>query len=236
MIPKRIYQIWFKKSLNTPIPDRTLKFINNVKEWCSYNSYEYILIDDDSDIKKECLQNSKFCKKYANRPVMLSDYIRIYTLYKYGGIYLDCDVKIREGFDSFLDNQLFIGQEPWIEIPDRKFYRFDVGTIGCECYNKLLAFLLSIMDGYLCGCYLEGPSAQEVFRYTPYAFRNPIDMWVAIPDLLPFIIREIWNKEIVAVHDPKILKETTTTFEVFDETCFSANGKYTQHCFHTTWL
>lgn len=47
-------------------------------------------------------------KKWA----FVADYIRIYALYKEGGIYLDSDVKTFRRFDEFLDNRFFIGTEP----------------------------------------------------------------------------------------------------------------------------
>ena len=43
--------------------------------------------------------------KYA----FAADYIRIFALYHYGGIYLDSDVEIIKSFDPFLKHDLFIG-------------------------------------------------------------------------------------------------------------------------------
>ena len=38
-----------------------------------------------------------------------ADYIRLYALYNYGGIYLDSDVEVFNSFDPFLDNVFFSG-------------------------------------------------------------------------------------------------------------------------------
>lgn len=48
----------------------------------------------------------------ARKWAFVADYIRIYALYKYGGIYLDSDVKTYRRFDDFLNNRFFIGTEP----------------------------------------------------------------------------------------------------------------------------
>lgn len=47
-------------------------------------------------------------KKWA----FVADYIRLYALYTEGGIYLDSDVKTFRSFDTFLNNEFFIGTEP----------------------------------------------------------------------------------------------------------------------------
>lgn len=46
-------------------------------------------------------------KKYA----FVSDYVRFYVLYSYGGIYLDVDVEVLKPLDIFLDNDCFAGFE-----------------------------------------------------------------------------------------------------------------------------
>ena len=129
MIPKRVYQIWFNKNGTTDIPEDVLKYIKHVQQWCLMHRYEYVLIDNDSELLKECMASSIFCKRQAHRPVALSDYVRLYALNKFGGIYLDTDVLIKEGFDNFLEGDYFIGYEN-SEASNHRFHRFDVGTFG----------------------------------------------------------------------------------------------------------
>lgn len=52
---------------------------------------------------KEAYEHQKFA--------FVSDYVRMYALYKYGGIYLDTDVEVRKPFDPFLEDPAFIGFE-----------------------------------------------------------------------------------------------------------------------------
>lgn len=46
-------------------------------------------------------------KKYA----FVSDIVRLYALYNYGGIYLDSDIKVLKNFDDLLANRAFTGFE-----------------------------------------------------------------------------------------------------------------------------
>ena len=49
-------------------------------------------------------------KKYA----FAADYIRLYAIYHYGGIYLDSDVEVLKSFDDYLNLTTMIGwQYEW---------------------------------------------------------------------------------------------------------------------------
>jgi len=50
---------------------------------------------------RQTIQN----RKYA----FAADYLRVYALYQYGGIYLDSDVEVTGSFDPFLKHALFTG-------------------------------------------------------------------------------------------------------------------------------
>lgn len=71
--------------------------------------YEFRLWDMEA--MSQC--DSKFFRaavasgKYA----FASDYVRIYALYKFGGIYLDCDVEVLKSFDELLPLPYFICRE-----------------------------------------------------------------------------------------------------------------------------
>ena len=71
-------------------------------------------------------------KKYA----FVSDYVRLYALYKYGGIYLDTDVKVLKSFNNLLNNRAFIGFENEKSI--------GVGVFASEAHNPLLKQMLDL--------------------------------------------------------------------------------------------
>lgn len=95
MIPKLIHYCWLS---NDPIPADLQMFVDSWRHVLS--DYEFILWNFDrfdketSQWVKEAFDN----KKYA----FAADYIRLYALYNYGGIYLDMDVEVLKTFNPFL--------------------------------------------------------------------------------------------------------------------------------------
>ncbi len=104
MIPKIIHFCWLS---NDPYP----KLIEHcLTTWKTVlPEYEFMLWDSKKFDLESTLwtQQSFSTKKYA----FASDYIRLYAVYKYGGIYLDTDVEILKNFDDLLQLPYFIGLE-----------------------------------------------------------------------------------------------------------------------------
>lgn len=104
MIPKTIHYCWFGCS---EMPDSVLKCINSWKK--KLINYEFILWNEKNfnintnDFVKEAYEN----KKYA----FVTDYVRLYVLYNYGGIYMDTDVEVLKNLDVFLKHKAFTGCE-----------------------------------------------------------------------------------------------------------------------------
>lgn len=72
-------------------------------------------------------------KKYA----FAADYIRLYALYNYGGIYLDSDVIVYKPFDDLLGLPYFIGQD--------QIHAFEAAVIGAE---KGCSWIKDVWDTY----------------------------------------------------------------------------------------
>lgn len=53
---------------------------------------------------------------YAEKWAFASDYVRLYAIYQYGGIYLDTDVMVYKSFEPLLFEQAFIGREAGVHI------------------------------------------------------------------------------------------------------------------------
>lgn len=104
MIPKIIHYCWLS---GDPFP----KEIEGCWEsWEKYlPDYEFRLWDKESfkidSIK--WVRQAYEAKKYA----FAADYIRLYVLYNYGGIYLDSDVLCYKPFNDLLHLPYFIGQD-----------------------------------------------------------------------------------------------------------------------------
>lgn len=104
MIPKTIHYCWLS---GDPYPALIAKCIES---WRVYlPDYQFVLWDriKADTIKSEWLKQTIALKKYA----FAADFIRIYSVTHYGGVYLDADVELVASLDPFLDNNFFIGVE-----------------------------------------------------------------------------------------------------------------------------
>ena len=129
-IPKMIHYCWFGESEK---PEIVKKCINSWK----MNLQEYEIIEwneENFDINcnsyvREAHESGKFA--------FVSDYVRVYALYHFGGIYLDTDVEVFKPFDDLLYHDSFWGfeQENYIAT----------STIGASKENTLIK---SFLDSY----------------------------------------------------------------------------------------
>lgn len=132
-IPKKIHYCWFGKKEKPRIVKKCIKSWVNI-----LNEYEIIEWNEDSfDI-----DSNKFVRQAydAGKFAFVSDYVRVYALYNYGGIYLDTDVEVKQQFsDEILSNESFWGFE-------EKNY-IATSTIGTKKGNKLIKKFLDSYDG-----------------------------------------------------------------------------------------
>lgn len=104
MIPKVIHYCWMS---GEPFPELIQECIDSWKKFLP--DYEIIEWNKDNfDVNISSFTKEAFdMKKYA----FVSDYVRLYVLYNYGGIYLDSDIKVLKSFNSLLNNKAFSGFE-----------------------------------------------------------------------------------------------------------------------------
>lgn len=107
MIPKIIHYCWLS---NDPIPSNIQHYMDSWKKYLP--DYEFIHWNFDKFDKSSSRWVSEAFdnKKYA----FAADYIRLYALYHYGGIYLDMDVEVLKSFNPFLSLQTMYN--PQIQI------------------------------------------------------------------------------------------------------------------------
>lgn len=132
MIPKKIHYCWFGKN---PMPKLAKKCIDSWNKYCS--DYEIICWNEDNfDINmnkyvKEAYENKKFA--------FVTDFVRLYALYNYGGVYMDTDVEVIKNIDEFLKHESFSGFENIKYVP--------TGIMASSKGNKLFKELLEYYDG-----------------------------------------------------------------------------------------
>lgn len=96
MIPKIIHYCWLS---NDPIPESLKRCM---KSWRRVlPDYEFVLWNFERFPKE---QSKWVAEAFDNRKyAFAADYIRLYALYNYGGIYLDMDVEVLKPFDDLLN-------------------------------------------------------------------------------------------------------------------------------------
>lgn len=133
MIPKIIHYCWLSKD---PYPENIQKCIDSWKKFLP--DYEIWLWNFDRFPrgKSKWVDQAFERRKYA----FAADYIRLYALYNYGGIYLDSDVEVLKSFDDLLRLPYFIGVE---NTPSG----VEAATIGCAPGFSLMKIMLERYEG-----------------------------------------------------------------------------------------
>ena len=145
MIPKIIHYCWLS---NDPIPQDLQNYMQTWKEKLS--GYEFMLWNFDRfDINSSLWVKQAFeNKKYA----FAADYIRLYAVYNYGGIYMDMDIDVLKSFDDLLDAPLMLAYENEAQSG------IEAGCFGAEKHNPVIKEMLDwyadrpfvSMNGYTC--------------------------------------------------------------------------------------
>lgn len=129
-IPRTIHYCWFGGKEKPGIVKKCIETWKRqlsgyeIIEWNEHN----FNLDLNSYVKE-----AHSAGKYA----FVSDYVRVYALYNYGGIYLDTDVEVFKSFDDLLHHTSFWGfeQENYIAT----------STIGAEKGSSLIK---EFLDSY----------------------------------------------------------------------------------------
>ncbi|MCV9884805.1 glycosyltransferase family 32 protein [Metabacillus halosaccharovorans] len=122
-IPEIIHYCWFGGKEK---PDIVKKCIASWKTLLSgYEIREWN--ENNFDISSNCYVKEAY---ESGKFAFVSDYVRVYALYNFGGIYLDTDVEVFKPFDDLLHHESFWGfeQENYIAT----------STIGAKKGNKLI--------------------------------------------------------------------------------------------------
>lgn len=130
MIPKIIHFCWLSGNM---FPPDVQACLDTWKEHLP--DYEILLWDTQRfDVASVLWTKQAFdAGKYA----FAADYIRLYALYHYGGIYLDSDVVVYKSFNDLLHLPYFIGHD--------QIKGFEAAVIGAE---KGCQWIKDVLDTY----------------------------------------------------------------------------------------
>jgi len=134
MIPKKINYIWIG---GNPKSNFTSICLHSWKE--HLQGYEIIEWNESNLNIEELCSKNKFLEECRKRKLwaFMADYLRLYILYNYGGIYMDVDVQVLKSFDDVLDNRVFIGYEHFSQNSDKEVTE-GTGIIGSEPKNSII--------------------------------------------------------------------------------------------------
>lgn len=132
MIPKIIHYCWFGRNPKPRLAERC------IKSWRKYcPDYEIIEWNEDNfDISVAPLyvRQAYDARKWA----FVTDYVRLWAMTRYGGIYMDTDVEVVKPLDRFLCHKAFSGFEDDTHIP--------TGIMACEKDFPLFLELMRYYD------------------------------------------------------------------------------------------
>ena len=178
MIPKIIHLCWLS---GDPFPPEIQACLDSWKKYLP--DYDIWLWDSKRfDLNSTLWTKQAFeARKYA----FAADYIRLFALYTYGGIYLDSDVLVYKSFNDLLDLPYFVGED--------YVHCFEAAVLGAEPGMKWIKDVLDRYDGL--------PFINEDGFYNmrglPYVFHDR---------LCPLYRFEVVNKGEKYGYDPNVLK------------------------------
>ena len=132
MIPKIIHYIWLGSSEYPAIVQQC------IASWKRYlPDYELRLWTDDTlrEMKSAWLDECVASGKWA----FAADFIRLWAIREYGGIYLDTDCLVCRSFDDLLSNKMFIGRENSVHIDGRRTENYLTSCcFGAEAHHPFI--------------------------------------------------------------------------------------------------
>jgi len=107
MIPRRVHYCWLS---GTPLP---AKMRRCMATWhAKLPDYEFVLWDGPK-VEKIGGNGGRWIRHWISRKnyAFAADYIRIWALWREGGIYLDTDVEVLKPLDALLNRDVLLGAE-----------------------------------------------------------------------------------------------------------------------------
>lgn len=131
MIPKVIHYCWFG---GNPKPDNVKRYMSSWKKYCP--DYEF---QEWNESNFDVTENAYCREAYeAKKWAFVTDYVRLWALYHYGGFYMDADVEVVKPLEPLRVYDALSGYELKTRIP--------TGTMGACRGNEWIGMLLHDYD------------------------------------------------------------------------------------------
>ena len=218
-IPKIIHCVWLS---GDPLPEQYQECLNSWRKCMP--DYEIMLWD----AKRSPINTVLFVKQAyeAKKWAYATDYIRLYALYHYGGIYMDLDVFVYKSFDPFLNHGAFSS----IEFDHRIFYE---QVRKKEKEPKGLGIEAAVI-----GAQKEHPWIKDLMDfYKDREFINDPDYYwsIIMPRVMMKVSLEKYGFKFIPVY--QILKEDVHLYppDVFSMQNPPSEIKYSTHICAHSW-
>jgi mannosyltransferase OCH1-like enzyme len=222
IIPKTIHYCWFGKGEMPPLAKACLEsWKQHMPDW-NYVLWNEENLPDELPFAKKLLER----KLYA----FVSDYVRLYAIWKQGGIYLDTDIEVFRTLDPLLKNSQFLGYE--------RQGRATNGVCGGVASASFFLACMNEMDRHysrsdnpalspeICTALINRSRFPDLKIYPPHVFYpyNPYDKSRAIDQLM---FRDIRPDTMVIHHWAKSWRLSFFTrvrrkLEILARTLFSS--------------
>ncbi len=138
MIPKIIHYCWLS---DNPIPAEMQEYMDSWRKLLP--DYEFMKWDFNRFPKNKSIWVSEAFdnKKYA----FAADYLRLYALYNYGGIYMDMDVEVLKSFNPMLELKSMLCYET-VELKGHG-PSIEAATMGVEKHSQWIKDCLDYYEG-----------------------------------------------------------------------------------------
>lgn len=141
MIPRKIHYTWFS---NETMPPHIQACIDSWRQHMPH--WELVKWDMDAiaDINNIFMREAIAKRKWA----FAADVVRLYAVYREGGVYLDTDMEIVRPMDDLLTNRAFIGREHAMHIEDQRTeHHLTAHCFGAEAQHPFIGRCLEYYEG-----------------------------------------------------------------------------------------
>lgn len=137
MIPKKIHYCWFGKGQKSEL------ILKCIASWRKHlPDYEIVEWNEDNfDLNSNLYVKQAYeSRKWA----FVTDYVRLWVLYSYGGVYVDSDVEVFKSLDDLLVHEAFTGFEKTYAGELSPITATMGSTAGHIWIKKLLDFYIDV--------------------------------------------------------------------------------------------
>lgn len=135
MIPRIIHYVWLGGKPLTPLAEQCIaSWQEAMRDWT-------IMRWDESNFDIDAAPLYVRQAYEAHKFAFVSDYVRLWALEQFGGVYLDTDVTVLKSYEPLLNDTAFIGFE------ESKAHLPGTCVMGCEPHCRWVKDMLELYDG-----------------------------------------------------------------------------------------